>query len=61
MSQSVDVFETVFKENLIEDLSYCRSSCAALFTWVSDKAMADMPHLVHEILSQRYRPVTGKQ
>jgi len=48
--QSVDIFEAVFKENLM-GLSYCRASCAALFTLVSDKAMAGMPQLVHEILS----------
>ena len=59
--QSVDIFETAFKENFIEDFSYCRSSCAAVFTWVSDKAMAGMPQLVLKILSQRNRPVTRKK
>jgi len=56
VSQSIDIFEAVFKENLTEDLSNFRSSCAALFTWVSDKAMAGMPQLVHEIL-----PVINKE
>lgn len=60
MFQSVDIFEAVFKENVI-DLSYCSSSYTALFTWVSDKAMAGMPHLVLESLSQRCRSVVSKE
>ena len=61
VSQSLDIFETVFKENFIEDLSYCRPSCAALFTWVRDKAMAGMPQLVLKILSHTNRPVINKE
>lgn len=61
LSQSFDIFETVFKEKLNEDLSYCRPSYAALVTWVSNKTVAGMPQLVPKILSQRNRPVINKE